>query len=282
MKLLCQIEFYNIIIFIILFMLGIQPISIKTILKCIIPFYTLGTEFISSYLVFFWFIPFLNMLLLKLDQKNHIKLIVLCFICDSFLQTLIMVPNAFTYVGLFMFIYLIGAYIRRYKDGDYVSSKIEDWILLNNTGIFAISMLVISWASIVGGLILYKLTGHKVIYQFVGQSNRILAIITAVSLFVFFLNLQIKQSVFINTVAKSVFGVLLIHANSMAMINFVWKDIIKSQKAFEELGGGFVFHAIISVIFIFIVCSIIDIFRIKFLEKPFFTMLEKRKNIVKR
>lgn len=52
-KLLCEIEFYNIVIFIIFYIAGIQPFSVKAAIKCIIPFYTLGTEFVSSYLVFF-------------------------------------------------------------------------------------------------------------------------------------------------------------------------------------------------------------------------------------
>lgn len=41
-------------------------------------------------------------------------------------------------------------------------------------------MLLISWISILCGLIIFKLTGHKIIYMFTGQSNRILGIATAV------------------------------------------------------------------------------------------------------
>lgn len=100
-KLLCEIEFYNIVIFIILFVAGIQTFSVKAVIKCIIPFYTLGTEFISSYLVFFWFIPFINLLLKQLDKNNHLRLILLCFISDSVFQTVIRVPDAFTYGALY-------------------------------------------------------------------------------------------------------------------------------------------------------------------------------------
>lgn len=275
-KLLCEIEFYNIVIFIIFYIAGIQPFSLKAIIKCIIPFYTLGTEFISSYLVFFWFIPFINLLLKQLDKNDHLRLILLCFISDSVFQTVIRVPDAFTYVGLFMYVYLIGAYIRRYRDGDYEKTNVEDSLLLTGSAKWAFGMLLISWTGILCGLIVFKFTGHKIIYMFTGQSNRILAIATAVCSFAFFINVNIKQSKLINMVAKSVFGVLLIHANNLTMIDFVWKKLFRSQWAFENLESAFIVHAFVTVIVIFSVCSVIDIFRIRFLEKPIFQCFNKK------
>ena len=274
-KLLCEIEFYNIVIFIILYIAGIQPFSVKAAIKCIIPFYTLGTEFVSSYLVFFWFIPFINLLLKQLDKNNHLRLILLCFISDSVFQTVICVPDAFTYVGLFMYVYLIGAYIRRYRDGDYKKTNFEESLFVTGSGKWAFGMLLISWTSILCGLIVFKFTGHKIIHMFTGQSNRILAIATAVCSFAFFVNINIKQSKFINTVAKSVFGVLLIHANSLTMIGFVWKKLFRSQWAFENLGYIFIVHAFVTVIVIFSACSVIDMVRIRFLEKPIFQYFNK-------
>lgn len=94
--------------------------------------------------------------------------------------------------------------------------------------------------------------------------------------FCFFVKINIKQSKLINTVAKSVFGVLMIHANSLTMIDFVWQKLFKSQWAFENLGSVFIVHAFVSVIVIFSVCSVIDMIRIRFLEKPTFQYFDKR------
>lgn len=137
-------------------------------------------------------------------------------------------------------------------------------------------MLLISWISILCGLIVFKFTGHKIIYMFTGQSNRILAIVTAVCSFAFFVNVNIKQSKLINMVAKSVFGVLLIHANNLTMIDFVWKKLFRSQWAFENLESAFIVHAFVTVMVIFSVCSVIDMVRIRFLEKPIFEYFDKR------
>lgn len=146
-------------------------------------------KFISSV---FLVIPFINLLFKQLDKNNHLRLILLCFISDSVFQTVICVPDAFTYVGLFMYVYLIGAYIRRYRDGDYKKTNFEESLFVTGSGKWALGMLLISWISIICGLIVFKFTGftgYKIIYMFTGQSNRILAIATAVCSFVFLLKL---------------------------------------------------------------------------------------------
>lgn len=68
----------------------------------------------------------------------------------------------------------------------------------------------------------------------------------------------------------------MIHANSLTMIDFVWKKLFRSQWAFENLGYNFIVHAFVTVIVIFSVCSVIDMIRISFLEKPIFQYFNKK------
>ena len=63
-------------------------------------------------------------------------------------------------------------------------------------------------------------------YRFVSDSNAIMAIITAVCGFMCFKNLKKPQSFIINKTASSIFGVLLIHANSNTMRQWLWKDTL--------------------------------------------------------
>lgn len=160
---------------------------------------------------------------------------------------------------------------------EIIKKKFEESVFVTGSGKWAFGMLLISWTSILCGLIVFKFTGHKIIYMFTGQSNRILAIATAVCSFAFFTNVNIKQSKLINTVAKSVFGVLLIHANNLTMIDFVWKKLFRNQWAFENLGYVFIVHAFVTVIVIFSVCSVIDMVRIKLLEMPLFYCIRNKK-----
>lgn len=70
-------------------------------------------------------------------------------------------------------------------------------------------------------------------------------------MFVFFKNLKLKYNPAINTVAASTFGVLLIHANSNTMIQWLWKATLNNAGAFHT--DMFIVHAICSVVGIYIV-----------------------------
>ena len=87
-------------------------------------------------------------------------------------------------------------------------------------------------------------------------------------------NLKIPYSKFINKVASTTFGVLLIHTNSDAMRKWLWKDLLDNFGMYNS--PYLLIHAICSVLGIFILCTIVDLLRIKFIEKPFFKVWDKK------
>ena len=106
----------------------------------------------------------------------------------------------------------------------------------------------------------------NIYYFFVQDSNKILALTTGISAFLFFKNLKIGYSKTINTIAASTFGVLMIHANSDTMRRWLWTDVCNNVGAYEA--GNIVLHAIICVAVIYTVCTVIDMLRSRLLEKP--------------
>lgn len=265
LKLFLEVEFYKILFYLIFLFTQYQPFSIKELIKAVLPFYGIGTGFTGSYLVFFCFIPFLNILIKAMDEKQHRNLLLVCLITGSVLQTFFKAPNAFTYVGWFMVIYFIGAYIRLYR-AEWFSNR-KWWTIA------AVITLVLSLLSVVAGAFVYYKFEKVIWFYFVADSNKILAVVTAVSLFVFFKNLKLKYNPVINTVAASTFGVLLLHANSDTMRQWLWKDTLNNAGAFHT--DMFIVHAICSVLGIYIICTIIDIGRIYLIEKPVFKLIDK-------
>jgi len=77
----------------------------------------------------------------------------------------------------------------------------------------------------------------------------------------------------INRVASSTLGVLLIHAGSDTMRQFLWKDLLNNTAFYES--NFLVIHAICSVIGVYIVCVLIDQLRIKLIEKPLFDYIDR-------
>lgn len=267
LKLLLEIEFYKIVVWLIFLLSGYTSFTFKSTLKAILPIYGIGTGFIGSYLCFFLFIPYLNLLIYAMNEQQHQILIGLCIGIGTVLQTFLKAPAAFTYVGWFMVCYLIAAYIRIYPNELFDNSKVwrnATWICL-----------FFSWCSVVFGALIYHKYGKAVYYYFVSDSNKLLAIMTAVSAFLFFKNMKMKYHPVINKVAASTFGVLMIHANSDTMRQWLWRDVLKNTSAFHN--SFFVIHAFGSVLAVYCICTVIDMVRIVVFEKPFFKWFDRRK-----
>lgn len=116
-------------------------------------------------------------------------------------------------------------------------------------------------------------------YFWVADSNKILAVAVAVSSFMLFKNLGIRYSKFINAVASAAFGVLLIHANSDTMRQWLWKDTLDNVGWYMGVTGSgsmmiIVLHAIVSVIAVYSVCTLVEYIRIRYTEKPMLDVAE--------
>lgn len=118
-------------------------------------------------------------------------------------------------------------------------------------------------------------------YFWVADSNKILAYLCAVSAFMFFRGLNIGHNKIINALGGSTFGVLLIHANSDAMRQWLWNDILDCAGAYKE-GAFLLVHVVASVGGIFLICACIDMLRIRFIEKPLLKIYDKRIEVWKK
>ena len=103
------------------------------------------------------------------------------------------------------------------------------------------------------------------LYWLVSDSNSIFALLLGISSFIFFKNINITYSKYINLIGASSFGVLLIHDNNEAMHKFLWHDIVNGLGHYDQ--PYFWLYAPICVITIFAICIIIDHIRIITIEK---------------
>ncbi len=264
-KLLFEIEFYKIVIWVVFLLTGYETFSLAGLLKALLPIRTLSTGFTSCYLVFFLFILFLNILVRSMNEKQHIKLLLLCTFMYIIIGTIPGFSVAMNYVSWFVVLYFIGSYIRLYDKKIFSSTCFWGWCTLFT--------FLISIASVVGMTWIGMKIGERGSHWFLADSNKALAVALSVSAFMFFKNIKIKNSKFINTISASCFGVLLIHASSDAMRKWLWNDTLDNVGMYSS--DYLIPHAIVSVIAIYCVCTIIDFLRIKFIEKPFFKLWDK-------
>ena len=210
--------------------------------------------------MFFLTIPFLNILIRNMNQKQHFELVaLLCFIY-VILGTTPKISVDMNYVTWYIVLYFIASYIRLYPLEIFNNTKFWGWV--------TIVMLILSSASVIAGAWLTTKLNKQLYYYFISDSNKILAVTTALSAFLFFKNWKIGYSKFINTVAASTFGVLLIHANSDTMRHWLWVDVLDNVGMYES--EWLILHAIMSVVGIFVICTAIDYLRIRIVDRPLF------------
>jgi len=265
-KLLGEFYFYGIIIFLIFLVTNYTVFKIEDFLKIVFPFYTIGSNFTVCFLLFYLFIPFVNKLIGVLIEKEHFCLMILCVFIYTFLPSFAGASVAFNYITWFMVLYIIASYIRLYPKKIYENVKL--W------GILAALSVLVSWGSVICFAWISKKFGRGEAYYFVSDSNKVLAVVTAICAFMFFKNLRLRKNSFINAVASSTFGVLLIHANSDTMRRWLWWDTLKNVNFYHST--MIVVHAVVSVIAVYTICTLIDQVRIRFIETPLLKKLEQR------
>lgn len=267
-RLLFEVQFYATAIYLI-FLLGGRPFSwgeLKDMLLCI-PL-GIGHNFVGSFIVLYLLIPFINKLVNTMGELDFQHLLIILVGTYSVIGTF--VPFGFyEYIGWYVTVYLVGAYIRLYGVPLIQSRR--------KKVLFMLGSLLLAWVSVIGVFILVRMRGGELktpsLYYFVSDSNKILAFLPSLSLFLFFKDLKLSYYSWINKIATATFGVLLIHDNSLMRL-WLWRDVLKNVVYFKS--PYLLLHAILSVLTVYLVCVAIDLLRIKYVETPLFTFIRKK------
>ena len=265
-KFLVQIYFYKFIIYAIFLATGYEAFSVVRIAKLFMPFWGINSNFVGCFLVFYLTIPFWNILIRNMTKKQHQLLLLLLLFVYTICTIVPSFYVSFNYVTWFGVIYLISSYIRLYPHKIFDSNK---W------GLVTIASLFLAIAS----MCFMHLVMHSDPQFFVADSNKLFAVVVAVSSFLWFKNIDLKYSKIINIFGAATFGVLLIHANSDAMRTWLWKDIVDCIGHYVLPLWQLIMYSMSVVVAIFVACSLIDIFRAKYIESKIMDYIGKKFNI---
>lgn len=270
LKLLLEVEFYNVAIFILFVLFGYASFSLKECFLALIPVHTLDAGFTSCFLVFYLCIPFLSILVQALNKRQHQLLLLLCLFIYTLMGTVPVFHVTMNYVSWFCVLFFVASYIRIYGLFKSVGHKQWGWLTI---GFILLSMLSVVILRMLSDKFQLSHSYPYLPYRMVSDSNVLLALLTAVCSFMYFKDLKMKYSAFVNTVGASTFGVLLIHANSDTMRQWLWQDVLDNVGAFAS--DYLVVHAIVGVLAIFCICIVIDYIRIHSIERWVFLYVDK-------
>ena len=252
-----EVLFYGVIINLLFLMFKYTPLGIFELIKgmiglpVILSLKTGEDSFVSIYMVLFLLIPYINKLIRNLSAKEYKQLLLILFAVFSFKSTFM--GTNWEGVSWYVTVYLIGAYLRLHPiKWDNFKCGLTFSCILIFAALLNIIIVDITMAKFGRGI-------HY--YHFIMQANSCGSILIAISLFIMFKNIKIKQSKIINRVASTTLGVLLIHANSGTMRQFLWKDLLKNTSYYNAPFIEELLHWGMSVVLIYAVCVIIDFFR---------------------
>lgn len=263
-KLILEVIFYNTFVYSASVVFGGTSFSpFILIKKMFFPIWNIGQNFTSCFLVFYLFIPFLNILLNSLSKRQHQMLLGLLLLFYVFAGTVPSFHISLNYAAWFAVIYLIASYIRLYPCA-----------LFDNKPLFrnlTMALFAVAWVSCLCCTAMGKYPFH-----FIFDVNKFFAVSIAVSMFLWFKNIKIKPSRIINTIAASTFGVLLIHDNSAEMRQWLWCDLFACSDYYGLPFFQFAMKSTAVILLVYFGCATADMFRVYFLEKPFFKWFDKR------
>ncbi len=278
-KIIGEVSFYSYSI-LILFTTILQPvngINFKIIIQSLLPITHSLYWFITCYVVLMIISPYINKFIHSCAKEELKKFIILMVFLWTVLATFIKADLGFSNLGWFIVLYTISAYIKLYFDISNLPINKIKIILLISVFVLILSSVTINKIGEITGII--GIVTHS---QYFAQLNSILVLIISITMFLYFLSRKNFNNVIINEMAKCVLGVYLIHDNVLFR-PFLWHTLLNTDKYYTS--NNLIFHAIISVVLVYVVCTIIDYARKKLIEPVWLKIYEyiekERKNHIK-
>ena len=247
------VVFYSIFMCIVSLLLK-QDVGMKGILKSLLPVSSGLYWFATVYIALYTLAPFFNILVNKISKKQYIILLFILFIYLVIDKTVfannkyIDERNGESFIWV-AFLYLVAGYIRLYFD-KHINKKIGISITL----LVPVVIVILRFLSM-------KLINKNLerLFDFCNIFN----FISLISLFLCFKDIKVKNEKVNNIIGKIApltFGIYLIHDNAYFK-PFLWVDLLKVSNFANS--KFLILHFIISVILVFIVCSLIETIRAK-------------------
>lgn len=251
--------FYSVLVYCVLFATGQIDFSQSQFIANFFPIKEDHYWFVTCYLALMIVSPLLNILIKHLPRSRHFITCVVGMVLYSIIPTFF--SAEFLYLNdliLFMLIYIFAAYLRKYGG---LKVKIKTDILIIILSVLAMLVCKLIAIKIINGILDIDYEKNRLL-----ASNSIFVLIMSAACVEVCAKSKPFTNKAVNYIAKSTFGVYLIHDNPF-MREVLWCRIFKVSSFAEGNFAIFVLHSFLTVAIVFCCCTLIDIVR-RFIEKP--------------
>lgn len=252
-KLFVIYAFYNILIILIVKSFNIDNVNFKQIFKSFLSMKD-GNWYFITYFIILLIAPFLNKIIKSFEERDYKIFLIILYIIWSLIPTLINDEWDFSNIDFFIIMYMTGAYIRLYVNN--INMKKNKIVLFSSLFLLFSSVLFFDYIGMKLKLDIFIKNA-----TYFRKMNSILTVLVAISMFNCFFNFNIKSKL-INFISQTTMGIYLIHDN-IIMRHIIWQKISPNT---AYMNSPYL-HSLIKVSITFILCMIIELFRIYVLEK---------------
>lgn len=265
-NLIITVVFYSIIttsIFYIFNLYNFRMLGIKKILTSLFP-PTIGRYwYITSYILLFFMIPYINQLISSLNKRKYRNLIFIltcafCVFSIFITKDILKVSYGYSPIWL-MYCYLLGGYIKKY--GVNFHKK-----MILSLNINLIMLLILKNISVESELL-------NKIFNLLISYNSPFIVLNSLIIFLFFKDKNItKGKRLISYLSITSFGVYIIHCHPL-IYDYILKNIF--NRFFDVNSILFIVIFVVLLFFVYIICSLIEFLKIKIFKMKLFSRLEQ-------
>ena len=255
-----QAEVYSLGIAVCVWLLKPQYFTLGMLLNQSLPVYREAYWYLSSYVGLFLLIPFLNWYLQYVSVKQARYFVLLSFVLISVLPTALG-GDPFNLQGGYstawlVYLYLLGACIRKFEWGKDVSKARGIWVFLLSAALTWFAKLAMDALTI---RIFSERRDYLNPYSYTSPT----VILAAVSLLLVFRNMKLppKLQTLVAALSPATFGVYLIHEQTYFKGYFIHDRFIM----LADLHPGIMVASVLAIaIGVFVVCIAVDYVRCRF------------------
>lgn len=265
-KMWLQVLFYNIVGMVATCLVGgeyADGVTWRTWLGCFFPITGNSHGFAAAYLAFYLLTPFLKIITEKANKNQICLLIILLTITQlntgllghiiGYTQTLV------SEMLLFVLCYFISFYLQEYPYKWQSNKAVLLIVFVGLWGITALSRIMDNYHP-----------GNWIVSFFAnfvtGSEFSYVNIVAGYALFLLFNGMKTYTNKFVNSIASTMFGVLLIHDHNYFR-PVMWRSIVKAQEWYYVPTIQFVLRMIVVSTLIMLVGVLVDFARTNLLEK---------------
>lgn len=209
--------------------------------------------FVLTYVALYLLIPYINKFISSISKKQYQVLLLILVCCFYIYPTIFentMMPDKGYGITNFVVLYLIGSYIKLYFNDVYIRNK----------AILIYCICVI--ATMICSCISNTAFNYSSIFNLLG----------AISLFLIFKSIKIKNNKIINKLASYTFAIYIIHENQLISA-FLYRRIFNTLKYSNS--NYLLLHMVFTAIGIYIICVILEFVRRLIMNKYVDSKIEK-------